>query len=200
MRSKYWDIEPPPRYRSSSPARNVAGKIPRIPPPSIARMRNSRSSGQGSWTRPCLSAPDDRFGGAPSLLSNIAASTRLLDDGRHPSIHLLQASPHSKPANQSSKGRWYGRLISEDAILEQPGHRDIERAVQDNFGSGSDVGWALPAFRFVGAKADQSLSRTEPVEVRHCLFCVLGRKQSEPRTSGSRVEAVPPIAPSDPSG
>ncbi len=171
-----------------------------MPPPSIARMRNSRSSGQGSWTRRCLSAPDDRFGGTSSFLSNIAVSTRLLDDGHHPSIHLLQASPHSKPANQSSKGRWYGRLISEDAIPEWPGHRDIERAVQDNSGSGSDVGWALPAFRFVGAKAGQSRSRMETVSVRHCLFCVLGRRLSAPCIFGSGVEAVLPIAPSDPSG
>ena len=60
IRSKHPATDLPSNHCFSNPARNAAGKMPRMPPPSIDKMRNSCPSGQGRRTRRRRSVPEDR--------------------------------------------------------------------------------------------------------------------------------------------
>ena len=77
IRSKYRATEQPPRWRFSNAARKAAGNTPRIPPPSMTRMRKARSFGQASGTRRRLRAPDERFSEIWLPPSDIATPIRL---------------------------------------------------------------------------------------------------------------------------
>ena len=63
MRSKYRANGRLSRYRSSRPASRLAVNVPRMPPPSIERIRNWRPLGHSNGTRRHRRAPDDRRGG-----------------------------------------------------------------------------------------------------------------------------------------
>ena len=109
IRSKYLATEVPPRYRFSRPARKAAGKIPRIPPPSMERMRNCLFPGQGIRTRRRRSVPVDRFG--TSLASS--DTTPLLGDGVSPATHpfagckpaFITGQPLNSPRDDSPRNR-----------------------------------------------------------------------------------------------
>ncbi len=80
MRSKYRPNGCPSRYCSSKPASRLAGNIPRMPPPSIERMRNLRPLGHSKGSLRRFKAPDDRRGGKwlSSVQSDIERPVRVL--------------------------------------------------------------------------------------------------------------------------
>lgn len=115
----------------------------------------------------------------------------MLDDVPHRSIHLLLASLRSMRANQSSRERWYRRLIGEDATHERPGHRDREGAVRGGLGLDSGGGWVRLHPLLVGARADQARLPSVSVDTRRGLLPV--DRQCGYGTSDSEAGAILPI-------
>src|ERR1017187_9909939 len=98
IKSKHSEIDRPPTYRCSQLLKRAAGKIPLIPPPSIARIRKGCPSGQCKRWRRLVAEKLERG----ALIIGLPRDVRKY--GHRPTIYLSLSSPRRRPTIRQSMG------------------------------------------------------------------------------------------------